>query len=218
MSNPTRPHTGPPAAPHAVGARDVDPNFDSAAVGKPSRDRATPRLIRWGLILFAVGLVVIAVTFAGYAAGDDNRPLAQNLACLLAPLGFGMALVGLIRNGRADARRVAALYPSGPRPAFERRPRPAAAAAAMRWVAIAEATSWLLLIVATVVKYAFGPQLGVQILGPVHGTLFLAYLAVVAVAWWSLRWSLRTVVIVVVDSFLPGGGLLVARRHDLRPT
>ena len=187
-------------------------------VDDPGSRTPAPALVRYGLVLFAVGLVVIVVTFIGFAAGDDNRPLAQNLACLLAPLGFGMAAVGLIRNGRADARRVAALYPSGPRPAFERRPRPRTVAAAMRWIAIAEATSWLLLIVATGVKYAFGQQLGVQILGPTHGTLFLAYLAVVAAAWWSLRWSPRTVVIVVIDSFLPGGGFLVARRQDLRPT
>lgn len=203
MSNPTRPHAVLP---------------DVAEVNDPDEKQAAPALVRYGLVLFAVGVVVIVVTFVGYAAGDDNRPLAQNLACLLAPLGFGMALVGLVRSGRADARRVAALYPSGPRPAFERRPRPRTVAAVMRWTAMAEATSWLLLIVATGIKYAFGQQLGVQILGPTHGTLFLAYLAVVAAAWWSLRWSPRTVVIVVIDSFLPGGGFLVARRRDLRPS
>ena len=171
-----------------------------------------------GLVVFGLGLVAIVVTFIGYAAGDDNRPLGQNLLCLLAPLGFGLALVGLVRNGRSDARRVAALYPTAARPTFTRLPRPATARAAMRWVAIAEATSWLLLIVATIVKYAFGQPLGVQILGPIHGTLFLAYLAVVAAAWWSLRWTVWTVAIVVIDSFLPGGGFVVARRGDLGST
>ena len=200
--------------PNRTRRNQVGPDVDNEA--GPSRRPGTPALVRYGLVLFVVGLVVIVVTFIGYAAGDDNRPLAQNLACLLAPLGFAMALFGLVRSGRADARRVAALYPSGPRPAFERRPRPRTAARAMRWTATAEATSWLLLIVATVIKYAAGRQLGVQILGPIHGALFLLYLVVVAAAWWSLRWSPRTVVVVLVDSLLPGGGFLVARRHDLR--
>lgn len=179
---------------------------------------ATPNgLVRYGLILFALGLIVIVVTFIGYAAGADNRPLGQNLLCLLAPLGFAMALVGFVRAGRADARRVARLYPSGPRPAMQRLPRPVVAAAMLRWTALAEGASWLLLILATIVKYTTGSQLGVQILGPVHGTLFLAYLAVTLVAWWSLRLSMRTVVIVVIDSFVPGGGFVVARRRDLHP-
>lgn len=187
------------------------------APSRSVRAGTAPPLVRAGLVVFGLGLLAITATFIGYGAGADNRPLAQNLLCLLAPLGFGLALLGLVRNGRADARRVAALYPSPARPAFTRLPRPATARAAMRWVAVAEATSWLLLIVATTVKYTFGQALGVQVLGPIHGTLFLVYLGVVATAWWSLRWSVRTVVIVVVDSFLPGGGLLVARRRDLRP-
>ena len=175
-------------------------------------------MVRAGMVVFGLGLIAIVATFVGYAAGEQNRPLGQNLLCLLAPLGFALALVGLVRTGRADARRVAARYPSAPRPPFTRLPHPATARAGMRWVAAAEAMSWLLLIVATVVKYAFGQPLGVQLLGPIHGTLFLLYLGAAALAWWSLRWSPRTVVIVVVDSFLPGGGFLVARRHDLRPT
>jgi hypothetical protein len=33
----------------------------------------------------------------------------------------------------------------------------------------------------------------------------------------QLRWSARTTLIVLVDSVLPGGGLVVARRADLKP-
>ncbi len=196
---------------------DEGPRAASSPVVPPGDSRTGSRLVPLGLVLFVLGLVVIVATFIGYAAGDDNRPLGQNLLCLLAPLGFGVALVGLVRNGRTEARRVAALYPSAARPAFTRLPRPATARAAMRWVAIAEATSWLLLIVATIVKYAFGQPLGVQVLGPIHGTLFLVYLAAVVAAWWSLRWTWWTAVIVVIDSFLPGGGFVVAHRRDLGP-
>ncbi len=203
--------------PRAASSPVVSPGDVPPGDSRPESSRPGSRLVPLGLVLFVLGLVVIVATFIGYAAGDDNRPLGQNLLCLLAPLGFGVALVGLIRNGRAEARRVAALYPTAARPAFTRLPRPATARAAMRWVAVAEATSWLLLIVATIVKYAFGQPLGVQILGPIHGALFLVYLAAVVAAWWSLRWTWWTAVIVVIDSFLPGGGFVVARRRDLGP-
>lgn len=45
----------------------------------------------------------------------------------------------------------------------------------MRRVALAEATSFLALLVATLVKYSADAPVGVQILGPTHGALFVAY-------------------------------------------
>ena len=88
-----------------------------------------------------------------------------------------------------------------------------------RIVAVIEAVSWLVLIVATVVKYATHPhqQLGVQIMGPVHGVLFLAYVALVLFeVRRKVGWDARTTLIVLVDSIIPGGGFLAARRADLR--
>ncbi len=61
-------------------------------------------LIRVGLVLFAVGVLAIVVTFAGYVDGVDNRPVWQNLICMLAPLGFGLAVWGLVRAGRSTQR------------------------------------------------------------------------------------------------------------------
>ena len=89
---------------------------------------------------------------------------------------------------------------------------------AFRLVAAVEATSWLILIVATIVKYATSPhkQLGVQIMGPIHGVLFIGYvlLAVFAVRR-KVRWEARATVIVLLDSVIPFGGFLVARRSEL---
>ncbi|MDP9091994.1 MAG: DUF3817 domain-containing protein [Actinomycetota bacterium] len=84
-----------------------------------------------------------------------------------------------------------------------------------RAVAIAEAISWLALIVATIVKYAGAHPLGVQILGPIHGGLFLAYVALALAVRGRLSWSGRTTLIVLADSILPGGGFLAARRADV---
>jgi integral membrane protein len=85
-------------------------------------------------------------------------------------------------------------------------------------VAAVEAISWLALIVATIVKYSTDPhkQLGVQILGPIHGVLFLAYVVLTLEVRRRLQWDGRTTLVVLAESILPGGGFLAARRADLR--
>ena len=68
-----------------------------------------PVLVRAGVVLFALGLVAVAVVFALFAAGAHDLPLWLNLAAMLAPVGFGLALVGLFRQARRPAAR-----PAGP--------------------------------------------------------------------------------------------------------
>ncbi|MCW2595291.1 MAG: hypothetical protein JWP39_1179 [Jatrophihabitans sp.] len=90
---------------------------------------------------------------------------------------------------------------------------------AFRIVAVIEAISWLVLIVATIVKYTTDPHkaLGVQIMGPIHGVLFLAYVALVLFeVRRKIGWDGRTTMIVLADSIIPGGGFVAARRADLR--
>ena len=87
---------------------------------------------------------------------------------------------------------------------------------AFRAVAVAEAISWLLLIVATVVKYTADNAIGVHVMGPVHGVLFLAYVGLVLDVRSRLGWNARTTLVVLADAIIPGGGFAVARRADLR--
>jgi integral membrane protein len=89
---------------------------------------------------------------------------------------------------------------------------------ALRIVAPIEALSWLVLIVCTVVKYATDPhkQLGVQIMGPVHGTLFIVYVLLTLEVRRRIPWGARSTLIVLADSIIPFGGFVVARRSDLR--
>lgn len=87
---------------------------------------------------------------------------------------------------------------------------------AFRWVAMAEATSWLVLIVATIVKYTTKNQVGVHVMGPIHGALFVAYVLMALVLRNRFGWNARALLIVLVDSVLPGGGFLVARRRELQ--
>jgi integral membrane protein len=80
-----------------------------------------------------------------------------------------------------------------------------------RYVALAEATSFLALLVATIVKYSQDAPEGVQILGPIHGILFLAYLAIALSVRAPQRWSNQATLGVLVGAVLPFGGYVVDR-------
>jgi integral membrane protein len=86
---------------------------------------------------------------------------------------------------------------------------------AFRWVAVVEAISWLVLIVATVVKYTADSPGAVKVMGPIHGTLFIVYVVLAVALRSKLRWDLRSFATVLVESVIPGGGFLVIRRPDL---
>jgi integral membrane protein len=78
-----------------------------------------------------------------------------------------------------------------------------------RYVALAEATTFLALLVASAIKHTDGGELGVQILGPIHGLLFIAYVALA----WQLReeagWTGKQTSWVLVGAVLPFGGYVV---------
>jgi integral membrane protein len=89
-----------------------------------------------------------------------------------------------------------------------------------RYVALAEATTFLALLVASFVKNTGGGETGVQILGPIHGLLFIAYVLMA----WQLRcecgWTGKQTFWILVGAVLPFGGYVVdwwlARRERLR--
>jgi integral membrane protein len=77
-------------------------------------------------------------------------------------------------------------------------------AAVFRIVAVAEALSWLGLLAGMYVKYV--PQtseVGVQVFGPIHGGIFMAYVVVTLVASRVLRWTLPTTLLALVASVPP---------------
>ena len=82
----------------------------------------------------------------------------------------------------------------------------------LRWVAVAEAISFLALLVATAVKYSADAPLGVTILGPIHGLLFVAYVALAVMVWKPAGWSTATGIGVLIGAVLPFGGFVVDRR------
>ena len=75
---------------------------------------------------------------------------------------------------------------------------------AFRFVAFAEAVSWLGLLIGMFFKYVVDAgEGGVKVFGPIHGTVFLAYLVITLLAWRHLRWSLPVAVLALAASVPP---------------
>ncbi|GIH78084.1 DUF3817 domain-containing protein [Planobispora longispora] len=86
-----------------------------------------------------------------------------------------------------------------------------------RYVAIAEACSWAGLLVGMYFKYvAATGDLGVKIFGPIHGALFVLYVAGVLAAARVARWGLGTVVLGLACAVPPFTSLWFERRAIAR--
>src|SRR5450759_1722207 len=57
-------------------------------------------LVRAGAVVFVVGVLAVLADLVPFFLGHPNRPLLVNVAAFLAPVGLGMALLGLARCGR----------------------------------------------------------------------------------------------------------------------
>ncbi|TFE34771.1 DUF3817 domain-containing protein [Frankia sp. B2] len=84
-----------------------------------------------------------------------------------------------------------------------------------RVVSLAEASSFLLLLVATAIKYGAGYPIGVRILGPIHGVLFLTYCALIGYLSMVGRWRRKRTVLALIAAVLPVAPFFV-ERHWLR--
>jgi integral membrane protein len=81
-------------------------------------------------------------------------------------------------------------------------------------VALIEATSFLLLLIASYVKRANDQPLGVEILGPIHGLLFIAYVVMAVSVRDRAGWTGKQTLWILVGAVLPFGGYVVDRWID----
>ncbi|MEM9135462.1 MAG: DUF3817 domain-containing protein [Actinomycetota bacterium] len=81
----------------------------------------------------------------------------------------------------------------------------------LRLVSVTEATSYLALLVATAVKETGGSEIGVTVLGPIHGVLYLVFVGLVLGARNELEWSLVRTVLALIIGSLPFGGFWIDR-------
>jgi integral membrane protein len=73
-------------------------------------------------------------------------------------------------------------------------------------LALAETISLSLLLLAMVVKYGFDKPQGVQIIGPIHGMLFIGLVLVLLSLHMRLKWSTARTAKIFLSSFVPVGG------------
>lgn len=84
--------------------------------GEPASPQPGDGLVRAGGIVFLLGVVAIVVAVVPFFFGHENWPLPLNVAAgVLAPLGLGLALAGLLRAGRARRRSRAGNRPTAQR-------------------------------------------------------------------------------------------------------
>ncbi|RKS76791.1 integral membrane protein [Actinomadura pelletieri DSM 43383] len=87
-----------------------------------------------------------------------------------------------------------------------------------RYVSLAEAVSFLvLLLVAMPLKYGADAHAGVQVVGPTHGALFIAYIGLVFVVRSRLGWNLKRTVLALAAGVLPVAPFFVERYWAKRP-
>ncbi len=82
----------------------------------------------------------------------------------------------------------------------------------LRRISIVEAVSYLLLVVAAIVKRSGGTELGVTVIGPIHGILFLVYAGLLLRDHRAMRWPIWKAVAAMVIGSLPFGGFWVERQ------
>jgi integral membrane protein len=82
----------------------------------------------------------------------------------------------------------------------------------LRLVSLAEGTSFLLLLLATLVKYGADQPIGVRLLGPIHGLLFLAFVVLVLNVRGDLRWGGKATVLALLAGVVPAGAFVLERK------
>ncbi len=79
-----------------------------------------------------------------------------------------------------------------------------------KFVALAEAVGWTLLIIGVLIhKYSLpGHNVSIQIAGQLHGTIFLIYFAIVALVYSSTGWSRKKILFAIAAGVPPYGTLV----------
>jgi len=72
-----------------------------------------------------------------------------------------------------------------------------------RALAIAEAITWTILIIAMILKYAAGVEWAVLVGGSIHGFVFLAYAFTAVLVGVNQRWSVGLIALGVVTAVVP---------------
>ena len=82
---------------------------------------------------------------------------------------------------------------------------------------VAETCSTIsLYFIAMPLKYLGENEILVEIIGPIHGFLWIVYIGLLGMGWIQKKWNIRAVITGGVLSILPGGPIWLERRMDQR--
>jgi integral membrane protein len=85
---------------------------------------------------------------------------------------------------------------------------------AFRIITLLEGFSLLvLLFLAMPLKYIWNLPQMVQVVGMVHGILFLLFVVMAIMVFYELKWSLKTFIIVMFASVIPFGAIYIDKKH-----
>ncbi len=92
------------------------------------------------------------------------------------------------------------------------------AAGWFRLIALAEAVSWVGLLIGMYFKYLGSPQteIGVKVFGPLHGGIFLAFVAAALVVGVPRSWNATTWLLALLAGIVPLGSVMFLIWADLR--
>ncbi len=85
------------------------------------------------------------------------------------------------------------------------------------WIALVEAVSFVLLLAGMIFKYGFDNEAGVTLMGPLHGVLFIAYIAGAVLVRGQAGWSWGQTAKIIVFGIVPIAGFFVAERLMKQP-
>lgn len=79
-----------------------------------------------------------------------------------------------------------------------------------RLIGLAEAVSWAGLLVGMYFKYLGSPrtEIGVKVFGPIHGGVFVAFLAAAVLVGLAFKWSITTWGMALLASIVPLGSVI----------
>ena len=80
------------------------------------------------------------------------------------------------------------------------------------YVAIAEAVSFVCLLIAMVFKYGYDAPRGVTVFGQIHGLLFMAYVFLALIVAQRRRWDIPRTLTVLAAAVVPVAGYIVGHR------
>ena len=82
-----------------------------------------------------------------------------------------------------------------------------------RCIAILEGVSYVLLLIATPIKYLFYNEQYVKALGMPHGILFILYIALALFIQKKMEWNKKNLIVIMVASIIPFGTFYIDYKY-----